>query len=433
MNLEFFIAKKVAASGSKSFSRLIIRIAIVAIALSMTVMICASALIHGFKQEISSKIFGFWGHIHVNDINVNRSFESIPVKKNQTFYPGLDSINSIKYGGIENYFGFNENEQELDQKSVGGIEHIQTFALKEGIIKTKTDIEGVILKGIDEDFNWSFLEEYMVEGERIAFPEGSHSKDILISKSTANRLNLKLKDQFVISFVKNNDEVQRRFKVCGIYKTGLEEYDKRFALVDIRQIQRLLGWTEDQVTGFEIFVDDLEDLNVYHAYLNQEVLPARLYAETIRYKFPGIFEWLELQNINEIVIISLMLIVSIINMITALMILILERTNMIGTLKAVGQTNWGIRKIFLYYAAYIIGLGLLLGNLIGISICLLQKNFGFIKLNEKDYYLDVAPIAIDPMTLIFLNLGTMIITILFLVIPSYLVTNISPLKAIQFK
>lgn len=396
-------------------------------------MICASALIHGFKQEISSKIFGFWGHIHVNDINVNRSFENIPVNKNQTFYPSLDTIESLNYGGVREYYGFNKNEQDLDQKTSGGIQHIQTFALKEGIIKTKTDIEGVMLKGVSEDFNWSFLEKYMVEGSKIDFPKDKFSRDILISQSTANRLQLKLDDQFVISFVKDNDEIQRRFKVCGIYKTGLEEYDKRFALVDIRQIQKLIGWTEDQVSGFEILVDDLDDLDIYHAYLNQEVLPSRLYAETIRFKFPGIFEWLELQNINEIVIISLMLTVSIINMITALMILILERTNMIGTLKALGQTNWGVRKIFLYYAAYIIGLGLLLGNFIGISICLLQRKFGFIKLNEKDYYLEVAPIALDLWSLLFLNIGTMVITLLFLIIPSYLVTSISPLKAIQFK
>jgi len=429
MNFPYFIAKKVSFSGKKNFSRLIIRIAIVAIALSMTVMIATTSLIRGFKQEITTKIFGFWGHIHINDQNIIRSFESKAVDINQTFYPSLGDLGPIGYDDSHSTYNF----QNPTKQTKGGIAHIQRYGLKEGILETDEDIEGIILKGIWEDYNWQFLERYMVDGRVIEFDEEAMSRDILISNSTANRLHLAVGDKITMNFVNNNQEVKRRMNICGIYKTGLEEYDKRFALVDLRQVQRLLGWSEEEVGGFEVFIENIDDLDVFYYYLNEEVLPIKLYAETIRFKFPGIFEWLELQNINEVVIIVLMIIVSIINMITALMILILERTTMIGVLKAVGEQDWNIRKIFLYYATYIIGLGLLWGNFIGISLCLLQKKFGFIRLSEEDYYISTAPIALDMCTVLYLNVGTLVITLIFMIIPSYLVTTVQPIKALRFK
>jgi len=429
MNFPYFIAKKVSFSGKKNFSRLIIRIAIVAIALSMTVMIATTSLIHGFKDEVSTKIFGFWGHIHINDQNIIRSFENKAININQSFYPSLGELGPIGYNDTHSAYSF----QNPTKETKGGISHIQRYGLKEGILETKEDIEGIILKGIWEDYNWDFLEQYMVEGRVIEFPKDAMSKDILISNSTANRLFLKVGDKISVLFVNNNQEVKRRMNICGIYKTGLEEYDKRFALVDLRQVQRLLGWSEEEVGGFEVFIENIDDLDVFYYYLNEEVLPIKLYAETIRFKFPGIFEWLKLHTINEVVIIILMIIVSIINMVTALMILILERTTMIGVLKAVGEQDWGIRTIFLYYAAYIIGLGMLWGNFIGISLCLLQKKFGFIRLSEEDYYMSTAPIALDLSTVLYLNIGTMVITLIFLIIPSYLVTTVQPVKALRFK
>ena len=240
-------------------------------------------------------------------------------------------------------------------------------------------------------------------------------------------------DWAIIHFVEKGEQLKRRFKVSGVYRTGLEEYDRKFALVDIRQIQRLLGWEESQVSGFEVFIDDIDDLQPINEYIYFEELPADLYAETIREKLPEIFDWLDLQDINEVVILSLMIIVAIINMVTALMILILERTNMIGILKALGTANWGIRKIFLYYAAYIVILGLFWGNLIGIGLCLLQDRFEFITLSEENYYLSTAPIDLNFWPILLLNLGTLAITLFFLIIPSYLVTSISPVKAIRFK
>ena len=430
MNFPYFIAKKVSFSGEKSFSRLIIRIAIVAIALSLTVMIVSTALNQGFKHEITTKMFGFWGHIHINDNNYIRSLENTkPINVNQDFYPSLSDVGKIKYGGGNGSYNF----QKKDRSTKGGILHIQRYGLKEGILESNSDIEGIFLKGIWTDYNWDFMQDYLVDGNPISFPENEMSKDILISNSTASRLQLKVGDRLTVNFVNKNEEVSRRMSICGIYKTGLEEYDKRFALVDLRQVQKLLGWSEEEVGGFEVFIDNIDDLDVFRYYLTEEVLPLKLFAESIRYKFPGIFDWLGLQNINEVVILLLMIIVAIINMITALMILILERTSMIGVLKAVGEQDWNIRKIFMYYAAYIIGLGLIWGNIIGITLCLIQKKFGIITLSEEDYYMSVAPIALDLWTILMLNIGTMVVTLIFLIIPSYLVTTIQPVKALRFK
>ncbi len=434
MNLEYFIARKVAASGSKSFSRLIIRIAIIAIALSITVMIVATSLIKGFKNEISSKIFGFWGHIHIMDTNVNRSFEAVPIKKDQDFYPYLDTIDQVPY--IENFkfLGYENENYRVEKLSNGGVRHIQVFAHKPGIISTKKEFEGILLKGISTDFDWKYLQQYLIEGEKIELNDTIASRDIIISENTSNRLNLKVGKSIKIYFISSSGEqIPRVFKVCGIYKTGLEEYDKKFALVDITMIQDILGWEKDQVGGFEVFLDDIRDLNVLNEHIYLEEIPNNLYSQTIRSKLPSIFEWLELQDINEIVILILMVVVAIINMITALMILILERTNMIGILKALGQTSWSIRKIFIYYAAYIVLMGLFWGNIIGILICFIQDRFGVIKLSEADYYLAVAPIEFNIWTVVLLNIGTLVITLIFLIIPSYLVTKITPVKAIRFK
>ncbi len=435
MKVEYFIAKKVAASGQQSFSRLIIRIAVVAIALSVAVMICANALITGFKSEISSKIFGFWGHIHITDTDINRSLlEAYPIDKQQPFYPHLDTIEQVEYLSREQWMG---NTVERLRRTEGGVRHIQVFAIKPGIIEAgeqqKKEIEGIILKGVGRDFDWAFMQQYLKRGRRLELPAEGMSREILISAQTAKRLQVDTGDTFIVHFVEKGEQLRRRFTISGIYRTGLEEYDQKFALVDIRQIQRLLGWRQDQVSGFEVFIDDLDDLIPLTEYIYFEELPTELYAESIRDKLPEIFDWLDLQDINEVVILTLMVIVAIINMVTALMILILERTNMIGTLKALGSTNWSIRKIFLYYAAYIIGLGLLWGNVFGIGLCLLQDQFELIQLSEENYYLSTAPIELNLMPILLVNIGTLLITLAFLILPSYLVTSISPLKAIRFK
>ncbi len=433
MNLERFIAKRVAATNKQSFSGLIIRIAVVAVALSLAVMIVASAVISGFKTQIGEKIFGFWGHIHITSTQINRTTgEAVPIDINQDFYPSLDTVGPVKYFEKFAIFG-QELPFDVQKETKGGVSHIQVFALKPGIIKTKNEIEGIILKGLGNDFDWSFFEKYLVEGSALEMPDSASNRGIILSKQTTTRLHLNVGDPFIFNYVQDGEAFQRRFTVQGIYKTGLEEYDLKFALVDIREVQALLNWQPYQVGGFEVFIDDLSDLEIMSDYIYFEEIPSELYCESIRSKYPAIFEWLALQDINEVVIIALMIIVGLINMITALMILILERTNMIGVLKALGQTDWGIRKTFLYHAGQIILMGLFWGNLLGIGFCLLQQKFGIIQLSEENYYLSVAPIELNLWTILLLNIGALIVIMIFLIIPSWLVTKISPVKAIRFK
>ena len=432
MNFPFFIAWNVARRGEKSFSQFIIRIAIAAVAISVAVMLLSTALIAGFKNQIRDKVFGFWGHIHITETDLDRMLlEMYPISRDQPFYPHLDTVRQIDYLATENYFGM---EVERTRRTRGGIRHIQVFALKPGIIQVNKEVlEGIFLKGIDEDFDWTFMKGFMVEGELISFPQEGISQDILISRQTADRLEVGVGDAFIVNFVQEGAQLKRKFNISGIYKTGLEEYDRNFALVDIAQIQNLLKWSENEVTGFEVFVDDISDLDVFDEYIYYEQLPNDLRSETIRSKYPEIFEWLELQDINEVVILGLMVVVAIINMVTALLILILERTNMIGTLKALGSSNWAIQKIFLHYSGYIILWGLLLGNFLGIGLALVQDKFGLIRLSEENYYLSVAPIELQFWPIMLINLSTLVITLVFLVLPTYLITTISPVKAIRFK
>jgi lipoprotein-releasing system permease protein len=428
MNFPFFIASRVAASGQKSFARLIIRIAITAVALSIAVMIIANALIKGFKTEISDKMFSFWGHIHITSAQQTTTYEPIPILNDQTFLPRLKALKSIPDSFLNHQI-----TEGSSNKAFGGIKHIQSYATKAGIIKTKDNFEGVVLKGVGTDFNWSFIEQYIIEGRKLNPCSEETCSEILISKSTADRMNLKLHGKFIVHFVQNNAQEQRLYQIVGIYKTGLEEYDKRFALVDLSQIQKLLGWQSNQIAGFEVFVDDIRDLKTMNEYIYNDLISNQLSSQTIRDEQPSIFEWLDLQDVNEKVILGLMLLVGIINMVTALLILILERTNMIGTLKSLGSTNWSIQRIFIYYGAIIICIGLLIGNVIGLGLAFLEQKFKFIKLSEADYYLSYAPIKFDLMTILSLNIGTLLITTVFLLLPTLLVLSISPVKAIQFK
>ena len=428
MNFPFFIAQRVAASGQKSFARLIIRIAITAVALSIAVMLIATSLIKGFKSEISAKMFGFWGHIHITSVQQATTYEPIPISANQPFLSRLKGVKNVPL--LEpNFFDRLQNRTETR----GGIRHVQVYATKAGIIKTKDNFEGIVLKGIGADFDWSFVEQNLVEGRKINLCATDSCHDILISQSTANRLQIKTGSKFIVHFVRNNAQEQRLFQVCGIYKTGLEEYDKKFALVDIAHIQSLLGWSENQIAGFEVFTDNLSDLNSIQEYVYNELITNDLSSQTIRQEEPAIFDWLDLQDVNEQVILILMVVVSIINMVTALLILILERTNMIGTLKALGTTNWRIQKIFLYYGVIIIFMGLLIGNAIGLGLGWLEQKYKFIHLSEVDYYLSYAPIQFDFWTILLLNIGTLIITTLFLLLPTFMVLSITPVKAIRFK
>ena len=440
MNLPLFLARGVAKGGSQSISRTILGIAVVAVAISMATMVLASALISGFKTEISVKIFGFWGHVHITDENAANDImltTEYPISTQQSFYPSLEETGRVTYRDFEDPFGGNSSEERTTE---GGIRHIQPFILLPGIVSVfqegerLADTEPLILKGIDEDFAWDDFAQYMIEGEQLRVTPDSTSRGILISNSTARRLKLGVGDRVdFVYFSGLREEKSRAFTVQGIYKTGLEEYDSKFAIVDIKQLRRLLNWRDDEVGGFEVALDNIDDLEAFANYIHYDVLPQHLYADSIRNKLRELFNWLDIQDYNGIIILILVVLVAVINMMTALLILILERTNMIGTLKALGQDNWSIRQIFLYYAGFIVIVGLLLGNFIGLGLAFIQKTFGIVKLDEESYYLDVAPIKLEWLTILGLNVGTFVVTLAFLVLPSYLVTKIDPVKAIRFK
>lgn len=405
MNLALYITKRIAFTRQPSFSRFIIRIAVTATALSVAVMIIAGAMVTGFQKEISNKVFGFWGNINIRSYADNFGFKDNPISIHQQFYPSLEKVQ--------------------------GIRHIQVYATKPGIIKSQNDIESIVLKGFGKDFDWNFMSRYIVSGKNFFAGDTSKPYKLIISQITANRLNLKTGDDVPVYFIQNPPRA-RKFRIAGIYKTGLEEYDKLYALTDIARIQELNNWGADSVGGFEVFINNVKDIDAMGKIINENYIGQNLVAHTLKEINPNIFDWLDLQSVNEKVILSLMLLVAVINMISALLILILERTNMIGILKSLGSSNWIIRRIFLYNAAYIILLGLIIGNVVGIGLCLLQKNFGFIRLSEESYYLSVAPVNLDVFYIVLLNAGVMVLCLLVLLLPSYLVSKISPVKAIRF-
>jgi len=433
MRADYFIAKRIAFDDKGSNSRWIIRIAIGAIALCMAVMITASALIRGFKSEIQDKVYGFWGHINVTNVGVQTTQDEVPIQISAELLDELRGIDQATYERQRSFLGFTFPDQYVEDQTDGGIRHVQSYVLKAGIIKQDRILEGIILKGVDSTFDWERFGRFIKEGDIIVDTDSTVSQGILISQTTANRLEMGVGDRFRVYFLKDGNQIARGFEISGIYNTNLEEYDRRFAIADADVLRRLLNFKNDEVSGLEIFVDEVDDVIPIQRHLYNDILPPSMFPSTIQKKDPAIFEWLELQNYNEIVILTLMIIVSIINMITAILILILERTNMIGVLKALGQSNWGIRRIFLYQAGIIIGKGLLIGNAIGIALCLLQYYTSFIKLDEAEYYLSVAPIELNPWMILFLNVGTLGVILAALVIPSYFISNVSPIKAIRFK
>jgi len=418
LNLEYFIAKRLttAKSTKSSISKPIIKIAIAAIAIGIIMMIISVATGIGLQQKIRQKVAAFNGHIVITIFDDNQSVVSkVPVSINQDFYPKF--------------------------KSVDGIKHIQAVATKAGMIRTEDSFEGVIFKGVSEDFLWENIEEYLIEGRIPSINNKvSENNEILISEYLANRLFLKNSDQFNTFFMKENNNQPpnlRVFKIVGIYNSGFQEFDATYILGDIRHIQRINKWKSDQIGAFEVFVDDFTQIQqkgqeVYNNTFNKNYLEHTLDTQTIIDKYFYIFEWLQLFDFNIIVILVIMIVVATINMAVALLVLILERTQMIGVLKALGASNWNIRKIFLFNAFHIILRGLFWGNLIAISLIVLQQQFGIIKLNPENYYVTVAPVDFNWFYFLLINVGTVFISLLVLLIPSFIVTRISPVKAIRF-
>ncbi|MDR4987342.1 MAG: FtsX-like permease family protein [Bacteroidales bacterium] len=406
MNTPLFIAKRIGSAGfGNEFTGLIKKIAILSISLGLAVMIISMAVVTGFQNEIRNKVIGFGGHIQITNYDYNVSFEAVPISKNQAFLSEL--------------------------KHIEGIRHIQMFATKPGIIKTDDDIHGVILKGIGPDFDKAFFQDKITEGRMLRIPDTLRSEEVIVSRLIANRLKLSPGDDVFLYFIQDPPRI-RRLNLAGIYDTGLEELDRLFILGDIRHIQRLNDWNDDQIGGFEILVSDVENI----ANIEQEVLgmlPYHLDAKSIMSLYPQIFDWLALLDMNVYVIIVLMIMVAGINMVTTLLITVLEKTNAIGILKAVGGSNLLIRRVFLYHSGMLISRGLFWGNLAGILLCLVQQQFGVISLSPESYYVSEVPINLKLSHVLLLNAGTFITAMAMLIIPSYVVTRISPVRAISFR
>ncbi|MFY9242655.1 MAG: FtsX-like permease family protein [Polaribacter sp.] len=410
MNYELFIAKRIIA-GKKyksSISSPIIKIAITAIALGIIIMLIAVATGSGLQYKIRDKMAGFKGHIQIVNFDANNSDVSvIPVEKNQDFYPKF--------------------------KNISGIKNVQIFGNKAGILRTETDFEGIIFKGVSTDYNWTFFKEYLIAGKLPDFNK-DRTTDVLLSETIMNRLQLKLNDTILATFIKTETSKlpsNSKYAISGIYNTGFLEFDKSMMIGDIREVQRLNKWSENEVGGFEVLLNNFNEIDakgkeIYNA------TASTLNSKTILEMYPSIFEWIELFDNNVWVIIGIMIIIAGINMITALLVLILERVQMIGILKALGSSDTSIRKIFLYNASYLILKGLFWGNIIGLSIIGIQHYFKIITLNPETYYVSTMPVHISVGAIIALNMGTLLLCFLMLIIPSFIITKIEPSKSIKF-
>ena len=410
MNTSFFIAKRLAFSKQQSFSRFIIRLSVGATAVGVAAMIITLCFVNGFQEAVSKKVYSFWGHVRVQHFEPDKSLvaEEVPINKNTAVLATI--------------------------RKTPGVLTVQTFATKSAVIEKNKNIEGILLKGIEPENDSATLKPYLVSGRWIRFNDSLYSKEIILSQQLSELMGIKLQDTINLYFISSEDgsRTYRKLQVAGIYKTGIEEYDKLFAIGDLRLIRRVNNWEADQIGGYEIFINDYRKADT----LNTELLnslPAQWMSRTIQSIYPNIFDWLDIQDVNRDVIFIIMSVVAVINLITCLLILILERTRMIGLLKAVGATEGSIIRIFLYYATVVAGIGIGAGFILGTGICLLQQSTGFIALDESAYYVSAAPVKIIWWQLGLVCLCTWIICYLVLTIPAYLVKKINPIIAIQFR
>jgi lipoprotein-releasing system permease protein len=389
----------------KNLTSLIKAIAILSISLGLTVMIIAVSVVTGFQNEIRNKVIGFGSHIQISNFDYNLSYETRPLSIDQEFYDQLPQL--------------------------PGVQSIYAFGTKPGIIKTGEEIHGVIYMGVGTDYDWNFFNERLIAGSLPQFSDTVRSDQIVISGYISRLLKLRETDDILVYFIQEPPRV-RRFTIVGIYETGLDEMDKLFILGDIQHLQRLNDWAPEQVGGIGINLHNYRDIHVVHEMV-QELIPYTLNSRTINQIYPQIFDWLALLDMNVYVIIIIMIVVAGINMITTLLISVLEKTNLIGVLKALGSSNQQVRRVFLYHAAFLIGRGILWGNIIGIGLAIIQDRFGIVKLSQESYFVDVVPVNFSIPYILALNIGTFLICMLMLLLPSYIVTRISPVKAITFR
>jgi lipoprotein-releasing system permease protein len=411
LGLSYHIAKRIAFNKQQSFSRFIIRLSVVATAVSIIAMIITLAFVNGFQEKVADKIFGFWGHIRVQKYETGKSLisEELPLTKNT---------------GVENSIA-----------TAPGVVAYQSFATKSAVLESQNDIEGVLIKGIEKNENHTALKQFLVAGRWIHFTDSLYSKETLVSDAVAKALQIKINDTIKVHFVATNSDAQKTYRklvVVGFYHTGIDEYDKLFMIADINLIRRINNWEPNQIGGYEVFINQYQNLDAISSALSN-ALPSEWMSKSIKEVYPNIFDWLDIQDVNRNVVFIVMGIVALINLITCLLILMLERTNMIGLLKSMGATGWTIQKIFIVYASFITLAGVGFGLVIGLGICFLQQATGFITLDEASYYISVAPVKIIGWQVAAVCAGTTVVCFVSLFLPTLLIPKISPVKAIAFK
>lgn len=414
MNLEYFIANRTAHGESSAKPNVMVRIATASVAVGLAVMIVTMAVVMGFKQEIARKMSGFTSHVQVSYIRSSNTLESTPIERSESI------------------------EQLL--RSVEGCRSLSLYALKGGVIKTSEGVAGLVLKGVGGDYDMIPFAEALVEGSLPRVADSVRYKDILLPKVVADRLTLAVGDRVEMLFVESDALPRRdRFKVCGLFSTGMDEMDKTLALTDIRNVQRLSGWGEHTVSGYEITIEDFGHLQDFTDRVNHELLfnggdeGGNLVAMSVEQLYSMLFNWLKTHNVNALVIIIIMIVVALFNMMSALLIMVLERTRMVGVLKALGMDNGSLQRIFLYRAAFLVVRGMLWGNVVGIGLCLLQQWTHLLTLDSAGYMLSEVPIALHWWWLVTLNVGVLAVIVLMLVLPARIVASVRPEEAMRYE
>lgn len=414
MSLSLFIARHIyrESDGGKQVSRPAVLIAMAGIAIGLAVMIIAVAVVIGFKSEVRNKVIGFGSHIQITNLDAVNSYETHPVAADDSLLTVLREYPEVS--------------------------HVQRYSTKPGMIKTDDAFQGMVLKGVGPEFDSRFIKEYLLEGEIPAFSDSVSSNQVLISKSLADKMKLKLGDKIYTYYIQD-DIRARRLTIAGIYQTNFSEYDNLFLLTDLNLVNRLNGWKPSQVSGVELQVrdyDKLEDIT-YEIALDtdnqRDKFGGTYFVRNIEQLNPQIFAWLDLLDLNVWVILFLMIGVAGFTMISGLLIIIIERTNMIGILKALGANNFTIRKTFLWFSVFLIGKGMLCGNVVGLAFCILQSQFGIFQLDPETYYVDTVPVSFNVLLFLLINIGTLLTSVLMLIGPSYLITKINPASSMRYE